>query len=84
LEKVAHTGGGEILLSGSSADVNTDVGSSTWNSLSANSDSVLKGSGVEWSDVFEWLWDFSEWKLSKVGHDWLLGELHELLLSLES
>jgi hypothetical protein len=39
---------------------------------------------TEWSDVFEWLWDFSEWQLSEVGHDWLLGELHELLFGLES
>jgi len=39
---------------------------------------------VEWSDVFEWLWDVSEWQLSEVGHDWLLGELHELLFGLES
>ena len=39
---------------------------------------------TEWSDVFEWLWDFSEWELSEVSHDWLLGELHELLFGLES
>jgi len=84
LEKVTGTSGGEILLSGSSANINTNVGSSTWNSLSADSDSILKGGGVEWSDVFEWLWDFSEWELSEVSHDWLLGELHELLFGLES
>ena len=42
------------------------------------------GQLTEWSDVFEWLWDLTEWKLSKVGHDWLLGELHELLLGLET
>ena len=46
LEKVTGTSGGEILLSGSSANINTNVGSSTWNSLSADSDSILKGGGV--------------------------------------
>jgi hypothetical protein len=80
LEKVTGTCGHEILISGSSSNVNTDMGSCSWNSFSANSDSILKGGGVEWSDVFEWLWDVSEWEFSKVGHDWLLGELHELLL----
>ena len=45
---------------------------------------VLVGLLTEWSDVFEWLWNVSEWKFSKVGHDWLLGELHELLLGLEA
>jgi hypothetical protein len=39
---------------------------------------------TEWSDVFEWLWDLSEGQLSKVGHDWLLGKLHELLFGLEA
>jgi len=45
---------------------------------------VLVGLLTEWSDVFEWLWNVSEWKFSKVGHDWLLGELHELLFGLEA
>ena len=45
---------------------------------------VLVGLLTEWSDVFEWLWNVSEWKFSKVGHDWLLRELHELLLGLEA
>ena len=53
-------------------------------SLARSSTQNSVGLLTEWSDVFEWLWDFSEWKLAKVGHDWLLGELHELLLSLES
>ena len=44
----------------------------------------MSGSLTERSDVLEWLWNFSEWKFSEVGHDWLLGELHELLLSLEA
>lgn len=35
---------------------------------------------TEWSDVFEWFWDLSEWKLTKVVHNWLFGELHEGLL----
>lgn len=46
LEKITGTSGGEILLSGSSTYVDTDIGSGTWNSLSANSDSILKGGGV--------------------------------------
>jgi hypothetical protein len=46
LEKVTGTCGHEILISGSSSNVNTDMGSCSWNSFSANSDSILKGGGV--------------------------------------
>ena len=46
LEEITGTGGHEIFLSGSSSNVNTDMGSSSWDSLSANSDSILKGGGV--------------------------------------
>jgi hypothetical protein len=84
LEEITGTSGGKILLSGSSSNVDTNVSGGTWNSLGANSDTILKGGGVERSDMLEWLWDFSEWKLSEVGHDWLLRELHELLLSLKA
>ena len=50
----------------------------------ARTNNGLVGQLTEWSDVFEWLWNVSEWKFSKVGHDWLLGELHELLFGLEA
>ena len=30
---------------------------------------------TEGSNVFEWLGDLSERKLSEIGHDWLFGEL---------
>lgn len=54
------------------------------NSLAGTKSKGFGGSLTERSDVLEWFWDVSEWKFSEVGHDWLLGELHELLLSLEA
>ena len=53
-------------------------------SLAGSKTISLEGQLTEWSNIFEWLWDISEWKFSEVGHDWLLGELHELLLGLET
>ena len=37
---------------------------------------------TEWSDILERLWDFSEWELSEVAHDWFFRELHELFFGL--
>jgi len=53
------------------------VGKFAFDSFGANSDSIRKGRLMEWSDVFEWLWDLSEWEFTEVAHDWSLRELKE-------
>ena len=59
------------------------------NKLKKGEQGSTKSSGrlkllTEWSDVLERLWNFSEWELSKVSHNWFFRELHELFLCLHS
>lgn len=75
LDKVGRAGGLEILVSGASANIDTDMSLGTGESLTDDSNAVGESSLVGLSHELEGLGDGSERKLTMVILDGVLGEL---------
>lgn len=83
LKDKSRSRGGEVLVSGSSLDEDSDTSESRVGRLGGNSDTVGSGSLSVRSDSLERFGDLSELKLSEVLHDRGLGELKGFGLGLD-